>query len=416
MMISLTGCSSSKRFTIEDKSTGISSSKDVAKKDYGKSSGRISDSEIETIRVLLNEFSYKKTIQINSATNLFSSDVKIASIDMNSQISLKVNAREIELTIQNKSYRSNQFILSSTDEKNIINIDGKKYRGNLKVIVVAGKINLINQISLEDYVKGVMTREMPLGIDLEHYEALKAFAICARTYAFTKIFEGKSYYDILPDTRDQVYGGVDAETEYSNRVVDETKNMILTYEDKPAIIFYHSTCGGYTEDAVNVFVKADVPYLRSNRDGSSSNCKISPRYSWIENIPEYRIIDRFNKEGYISGKTFSIKDIKVNSRFESGRINELEFVLINESVEKKIKLYGNKIRSVIRTADDRSILRSNFFDIYLSTNQTVVINGRGNGHGVGMCQWGAIGLSRDGKDYNYILNQYFPGTKVKYTR
>ncbi|MBS4035539.1 MAG: SpoIID/LytB domain-containing protein [Ignavibacterium sp.] len=415
-MAFFTGCSSSKRFTIEDKNTGISSSKDVAKIDFEKSSGNILDSEIETIRVLLNEFSFENTIQINSATNLFSSDAKIASIGMNNQISLKVDEKEIELTIQNKSYHSNQFILSSTDEKNIIKIDGKKYRGILKLIAVAGKINLINQISLEDYVKGVMTREMPLGKGLEHYEALKAFAICARTYALTKIFEGKKYHDILPDTRDQVYGGVDAETEYSNRVVDETKNMILTYDDKPALIFYHSTCGGYTEDAVNVFVKADVPYLLSNKDGSSSNCKISPRYSWIENIPEYRIIDRFNKEGYISNKTFSIKDIKVNSRFESGRINELEFVLINGSVEKKIKLYGNKIRSVIRTADDKSILRSNYFDIYLSTNQTVVINGRGNGHGVGMCQWGAIGLSRDGKDYSYILNQYFPGTKVKYTR
>ncbi|HSL88186.1 MAG TPA: SpoIID/LytB domain-containing protein [Ignavibacteriaceae bacterium] len=415
-MISLTGCSSSKRFTIKDKSTGIGSGKDVAKIDYEKSSGRILDSEIETIRVLLNEYSYEKTIQINSSINLFSSNVKIASIGKNNQISLKVDAKEMELTIQNKSYRSNHFIFFPADEKNIINIDGKKYRGNLNLIVVAGKINLINQISLEDYVKGVMTREMPLGKDLEHYEALKAFAICARTYAFTKIFEDKSYYDILPDTRDQVYGGVDAETEYSNRVVDETKNMILTYEDKPAIIFYHSTCGGYTEDAVNVFVKADVPYLRSVKDGSSSNCMISPRYSWIENIPEYRIIDRFNKKGYISGKNFSIKDIKVNSRFESGRINELEFVLINGSVEKKIKLYGNKIRSVIRTADDRSILRSNFFNIYLSTNQTVVINGRGNGHGVGMCQWGAIGLSRDGKDYNYILNHYFSGTEVKRIR
>lgn len=416
VIVFFTGCSSSKRFTLEDKKSGIGSVKEDVNIEYDELSESLLDLEIATIRVLLNEYSSDKTIQINSALNLFSSDVKIATIGKNNHITLKVYSNELEIAIQNKTFRSKQFILSSADDKNFINIDGKRFRGNLKLISVAGKINLINQISLEDYVKGVMTREMPLGKGLEHYEALKAFSICARTYAFTKIFEGKKYYDILPDTRDQVYGGVDAETEYSNRVVDETKNMILTYDDKPAIIFYHSTCGGFTEDAVNVFVNADVPYLRSIKDGSSSNCIISPRYNWTENIPEYQIIDRFNKAGYIAGKAFSIKDININSRFDSGRINELEFILINGSAEKKIKLYGNKIRSVIRATDDRSILRSIFFDIILSSNRTVVINGKGNGHGVGMCQWGAIGLSRNGKDYNFILNQYYPGTEIKYIR
>ncbi len=410
-MITLTGCAPSKKFTSEDeyfdKESQTSASGVVVK---------LPDFETKVnfeIRVLLNEYKSLKKFSLETTAELFSENRKIALINKGNIITVSSNPAGLEISVQNKTFSANHFVLQSKNEESFLKIDGKRFRGRIVFVYSGNAINLINQISLEDYVKGVMTKEMPLGKGLEHYEALKAFAICARTYAYTKIFEGKSHFDILPDTRDQVYGGVDAETEYSNRVVDETNNLILTYASKPAIIFYHSTCGGFTEDAANVFTRIDVPYLKSIKDGSSAYCKISPRFEWSEYIPQYRIINRLHKNGFINSKDFVITQINVNSRFDSGRINELEFVLSASKRIERVKLFGNNIRSVIRTADDSSILRSNFFDVQLSNDKTVIIKGKGNGHGVGMCQWGAIGLSRNGKNYKEILNHYYPGTEIK---
>lgn len=407
----ISGCAPSKRFTSEDEK------RDVASETSGGGTTVFlpeAESKISyDIRVLLNEYKSSKKFLLETSAKLYSGNNQLALINKGNEVNVSISQIGLEITIQGKTFTSNQFIINPVDDQSVLKIDSKRYRGRILFTNSGNSINLVNQITLEDYVKGVMTKEMPLGKGLEHYEALKAFAICARTYAYTKIFEGKVHFDILPDTRDQVYGGVDAETEYSNRVVDETRNLILTYENKPAIIFYHSTCGGFTEDALNVFTKANVPYLKSIRDGSSANCSISPRFEWTEYIPQYRIIDRLNKTGHISGKDFIIRQINVNSRFDSGRINELEFVLSSGNKEQRVRLYGNNIRSIIRTADDSSILRSNFFDVQLSNDKTVIIKGKGNGHGVGMCQWGAIGLSRNGVDYKTILNHYYPGTEIK---
>ena len=408
----ITGCAPSKRFTSDDersKEKIDNSSSGIELNNYTK----LDEVAISEIRVLLNEYKSTHQFLIESTLDLFINDSKIAVINKGNKIIINAISNNLQFNVLNKIFNSNQFILLPNDVNGIIKIDNKKYRGKIIINSFNGNVRIINQISLEDYVKGVMTKEMPLGRDLEHYEALKAFAICARTYAYIKIFESKSYYDILPDTRDQVYGGADAETEYSNRVVDETRNLILLYKSNPAIIFYHSTCGGTTEDAENVFTKVNVPYLRSVKDGLLPYCIISPRYEWTEIIPEYKVVDRLLRAGLISGKNFKVKDIIVNSRFESGRINELEFILTGNGKEQKVKLYGNNIRSVIRTADDNSILRSNFFDIRFSNNRTIIINGRGNGHGVGMCQWGAIGMSRNGINHKEILNHYYPGTTLQ---
>jgi stage II sporulation protein D len=258
-----------------------------------------------------------------------------------------------------------------------------------------------------------MLKEMPSGKGNENYEALKAFSICARTYAYLKIFERKTDYDIFPDTRDQVYGGVDGESDYTNNIVDETRSQILTFTNEPAIIFYHSTCGGNTESASNVFTNVDVDYLKGVKDGSPSNCMISPRYEWTEIIPEYKIINYLKNRGLINNNNYSIKVVKINSRFNSGRVKEMEFKLSSRIGEEiSVKLFGNNIRSVIRTADNKSILRSSYFEISQASDGNIVIKGKGSGHGVGLCQWGAINLSRKGIGYEEILEHYYPGTQI----
>jgi stage II sporulation protein D len=262
-------------------------------------------------------------------------------------------------------------------------------------------------------VKGVLAREMPTGKGTENLEALKALAVCVRTYAIQKMKDGKVYFDIYADTRDQVYGGVDDESPITNEATDETQNLILKYDGNPAIIFYHSTCGGCTESAENVFTKEPIPYLITVKDGDEPNCVISPRFNWEEKYSRELIVDRLKNYSLIENKNYTLEDISVMSRFNSGRVKELEINLIDDSgAEHLLVLRGNEIRSIIRNADGKSILWSNMFDVSTYSNY-IILTGKGFGHGVGLCQWGAISLSKKGWSYDEILSHYYPGANTE---
>lgn len=367
------------------------------------------------LRVLLSE--NLDSLDILTGDKIFIGDSRRAIIEIGSGkiLKFKTSSNRISLLFDDKEIVSDTIVIIPGTENGVINLSDKKYRGRLKFFSKSGKILMLNQITLEDYVKGVICKEMPVGKGNENYEALKAFSICIRAYAVNKLKENKDTFDIYPDTRDQVYGGVDAETDYSNQIVDETRNFILYFNDNPAIIFYHSTCGGYTESSKNVFTKEDISYLRSVKDGSDTYCKISPKSNWMESYSESLFVSRLVSAGLIDDDAYSITDIKIISRFESGRVNEMIITLNkkNNSSKKNITLKGNKIRSIIRTGDDKSILYSTMFDVKIDSKKNIIITGKGYGHGVGLCQWGAIGQARAGKNFEQILNHYYPGTTIK---
>lgn len=365
------------------------------------------------VRVLVNEKQDNLSIVVNSKINLLDNSGQIAEVNEGNSLEFTFNGVLIELLIKQNTFISNEFWIESASETSLINVDEKKYRGKLRVFRSYDEIRVVNELTIEDYVKGVMTREMPIGNGTENYNALKAFSICIRTYAFNKITQKNKSFDLFADTRDQVYGGVVSETDYTNKIVDETAGQLLSFDGKPAVVFYHSTCGGYTEDVQNVFNSKPLDYLISISDGEGPNCNISPRYAWSEEYSESVFIDRLFNSRLLDNLNYAIQSVIVKSRFESGRVNELEIRLINSSGEEKIiSLFSNNIRSVIKTSDGRSILRSTMFEISLDDNKNVLINGNGFGHGVGLCQWGAIAQSRLGKDYQEILNHYYPGTEI----
>ena len=156
-----------------------------------------------------------------------------------------------------------------------------------------------------------------------------------------------------------------------------------------------------------------LPYLISIKDGDEPNCKISPRFQWEETYSRELIISRLKNYSLLDNLNYSLEDISIISRFSSGRVNEMEIEVISDGGEKKsIIIKGNEIRSIIRNADGKSILWSTMFDVSLKSN-SVELSGNGFGHGVGLCQWGAIALSRKGWDFEEILNHYYPGTKAE---
>src|SRR4030095_7954458 len=138
----------------------------------------------------------------------------------------------------------------------------KPYRGRIEVFAnTRGSLTVVNELGLEDYVRGVIANELSPG-GYPAIEALKAQAVAARTYAFKNRGQFMAQgFDLLPTTRSQVYRGLTSENPLSTRAVDETRGLIATYAGEPINALYTSTCGGRTEDSENIFNEA-MPYLR----------------------------------------------------------------------------------------------------------------------------------------------------------
>ena len=152
---------------------------------------------------------------------------------------------------------------ASDDEKNApVRFNDRPYRGRIEVFTnLRGNLTVVNELGLEDYVKGVVANELSPG-GYPAIEALKAQAIAARTYALKNRGQFMSQgFDILPTTRSQVYRGLASENPLSTRAIDETRGLIATYNGEPINALYTSTCGGRTENSENIFNDA-IPYLR----------------------------------------------------------------------------------------------------------------------------------------------------------
>lgn len=369
----------------------------------------------DEIRLLVDENIFEKEILVEIPSYIYVEQEKAIPVNPGEKLFFSTRNNGLSLFAHNQEFEAPYFQLYPQDTTQFLKYNGMRLRGGLKIVNDSSSVSVINTIDLESYLKGVVPKEMPMGKGEEYFQALKAFAICARTYSLNKKNSNENHFDVYIDVRDQVYGGVDAETSISNRAVDETRGIILTYNKKPAIVFYHSTCGGKTEKVDNVFKVSSVEYLQGIEDGNPPYCSISPSFEWEEKYPQAIFIERLRNAGLIDSEYFLIDRIEIINRFESGRVNELRIELLSSTGEKKIvSLYANNIRSILRTADNKSILKSNWFDIYFDENKNVIITGKGYGHGVGFCQWGAINQSILGFSFTEILSHYFPGTKISY--
>ena len=394
VVVFIGACSSSKRFTSNEGSNANGEFK----------------SDLNSIRILLDEKPAAIYVTVQNKVYLFNEKRKIAEVNKGNTIECYSNPETVSIKIGRQNFIGRYFQIVAANG-NSVKYNGQGYKGSLRIVSTGKSILLLNFVDLENYLKGVISKEMPLGIGNENFEALKAFAICARTYAVAKMYEGNLIYDIFPDTRDQVYGGEYAEETISNKAVEETTGMILTFNGEPAKVYYHSTCGGETENVENVFPKPPVPYLVSVKDGSDPYCKISPRYRWQEVYSDNDIIRDLYEANVISNKNYKLDNIKIADKFNSGRVKDLKIVLSSRDGSKEIHLYGNEIRSKLRTPEKNRMLWSTLIEIKESGNK-IIIEGKGYGHGVGFCQWGAIGRSKAGQNYTEILNHYFPGTTL----
>ncbi|MDH3892519.1 MAG: SpoIID/LytB domain-containing protein [candidate division Zixibacteria bacterium] len=316
-------------------------------------------------------------------------------------------------------------ITENIDEVNVIprgatnrlQVGGKRYRGLMKLLPDGYVVQLINVVYMEDYLRGVVPPEIGKRADSE-IEAVKAQAVAARTYAMAHLQQYPSeQYDMKSSIMDQVYQGLSVENDLINRSIDGTAGQTITFDDKFINAYYHSTCGGMTDDIESVWDRKETPYLKAVAD--SGACSWSKYYTWREVFTESQLRGRL--EQYLSsdrGRDMVISritDVVPAERSPGGRIAMM--TVVTEAGNYSFK--KDRIRWVVgRTSNPDLILPSDRFDVVIKRDasgrvETVTFKGRGYGHGVGMCQCGAIGLARQGWSFNAILQHYFTGVELQ---
>ncbi|MBF0489081.1 MAG: SpoIID/LytB domain-containing protein [Candidatus Omnitrophica bacterium] len=287
-------------------------------------------------------------------------------------------------------------LLIKPNKESSISINNHSFRGDILIMRTPNnRITAINSIDIEDYIKGVMYHEVS-----HHWamEALKAQAVATRTYALYKINSSHlSDYDVTNDIYSQVYGGKDSERYRTGLAVDRTAGQILTYQNKILPAYFHATCGGMTEDAKELW-DIDIQPLRGV---PCMFCQDSPHMHWKKN---YRLRDiqlSLIKNGF---KMDLIKDISILERDRSERIKNIK---ITSRDGHETIISGKDFREIIGPND----LKSNNYEITLQ-GYFVTFTGKGWGHGVGMCQWGARGMADQQFNYKQILAYYYPNSQM----
>jgi stage II sporulation protein D len=304
-------------------------------------------------------------------------------------------------------------------------VNGRPYRGTVVVLRDGAGVTLVDRLPMEAYLDGVVSAEMGRRSPAEQ-EALQAQAVVSRTFALRNMRRWEAQgFDVYASVADQVYGGVAAETPEGRAAVAATRGRILTYGGAPIDAFFYSTCGGRTADGTEVFRGADRPYLRSVSDlaeDGTAYCSLSPRFRWHEEwtgealrLTLQRALAALPPSAPVTGPrtdVSEVRDVRVSYRTPSGRVGRLTLGLPGGDVTVE----EPSVRQVLRTVSGEP-LRSASFSLAVSRDGRRVTrlsaDGAGAGHGVGFCQWGAVGRSRAGQDYQRILAAYYPGAVLE---
>jgi stage II sporulation protein D len=306
------------------------------------------------------------------------------------QVTLQAGEQGLTLTFPRTAWKFNGAAMSSGDAGMVISVSG------LVHLVRKGKgFLVINRVDVEEYVKGVVPAEVS---STWHPEMLKAQAVAARTYAlYQQMLSATREYDVVATVQDQVYRGKQGMDPVILRAVEDTRGLVVTYQDAPIYAAFSSTAAGLTEDAMNVWSK-DYPYLKG------VECPfdlMSPYYQWKSSFKMDTLEQNLRQQGFPVGKIATITPFSFS---RGGRVAKLR--VLHSGGE--LVLRGEELRKAV----GYTIIPSTQFAIEL-IGRDVVLSGFGAGHAVGMCQWGAKELAELGYPFTAILRYYYPGTELQ---
>lgn len=324
----------------------------------------------------------------------------VKNIPVGKEIQIDVTGSQLVISGE-VSFQAGNLILKSTPQSYLVfqapASAKKKYSGEIRVGVKQGHLLLIQRIPLETYVLGVLAREMPEDFPLE---AQKAQAVAIRSYTLAQgSRHPKEAYHFCDSTHCQTYGGQEAAPIFIS-ALRQTKDLILTHRDHSIHSYYHSTCGGHTSGAREVFGGPDLPYLQRVED--KNYCAASPHTNWETTLsgPELNQIYQPNFAPAPNG-TFRVTEGEPEGRIFSMLWNPNQPIELN--AQEFLTRSGRRL--------GWSRIKSAWFEI-LPQGEVYQLKGRGLGHGVGLCQWGARGMALTGQSFEGILSHYFPHTRL----
>jgi stage II sporulation protein D len=274
-----------------------------------------------------------------------------------------------------------------------IRLNGREYPAPLEISRAGEGLAVVNEVPLEEYLVGVLRAESNEKWPLE---ALRAQAVVARTYAaYHRLLNGAKPYHIVASTAHQQYAGRVAAASPVWGAVRETAGQVLLWEGDVFPAFYHTESGGYTEDPRTVFAARNMPALKAVRCEFSTG---SPHFYWALDVRLTDLAEILRRHAAVVG---SVTAIDVTERTPSLRAA----VVTVHGTRGSVRLRGNDFRRMI----GYDTFKSTLFAVAVDA-QWARFSGRGYGHGVGMCQWGAKGMAEQGHTARQILEFYYPGT------
>jgi len=292
-----------------------------------------------------------------------------------------------------------------------LNVNGtlRRYRGNLTLRLQDGRLLLINELPLEEYLYGVVPREMPAHWAME---ALKAQAVAARSYAWYMLKYGRGeFYDLLCTQASQVYGGLDAEDPRTTAAVDGTRGLVLMEGGRVIPAYFHSSDGGWTENSEDVW-REYIAAIRGRQDPYDRHPE-NPHYGWSVRYSVYELAACLTAKDYPFSVVTEVYEIE-RTASGSSRLKRVEVVGLDQNGQPQRQPLGNAdlVRVVFRLKSLPAAM-SKEYDPVSGQLATVTFTGDGWGHALGMSQWGARTMAEQGFRYTDILNFYYTGVTIE---
>jgi stage II sporulation protein D len=341
-----------------------------------------------TVRVLLVNDKREAQLAINGCYQITGSLTNI--IDQGQGLQrCTISASNGGINIGNKRYNNSELRITSHLDGEI-ELNNVRYRGEIRILQqFDNKFAVIEEIDLESFIAGVLGSEMPPNWD---EDALRAQAVAVRTYAMykKKVRRDDAYH---LDMLELAYKGVAGETARLNRIVQETRGVIMVYNWNVFPAYFHSTCGGHTEDINHVFGRDSIPPL----SGVACNyCNNSKHAYWSTDISKAEIEKKLREANvYVS----DISIVKAINPGAGDHGSKVEIISANGSKE----MNANDFRLLVGP----NYLLSTAFNSR-SNGKSITFSGKGWGHGVGLCQYGAQAMAQKGFHWTDILKHYYP--------
>jgi stage II sporulation protein D len=298
----------------------------------------------------------------------------------------------------------------------------KTYRGVLTFVATDSAILIVNRVDVEEYLRGVLPLEIGARLTSDH-AAVEAQAVAARSFTYTRMLAGGTRdFDVRATESDQVYGGTAVETFWGDLAVAATAGWVLSYRGHVVTGPYHSACGGTTALPSETWRGGQDGFLRAVSDTSPQTgrpwCDLAPRAAWERRLSATDLANAVARQAPAyttvpAGAAQGIREVRVEGRTSTNRAR----TVVISTAAGDVTLPGNDARYVLRPVGGDLLPSTSALSITTERGadgrmQSIVLRGRGNGHGVGLCQWGAIARARAGADFRAILKAYYPGADI----